>query len=49
MRKMGTSYNRYKDKDEWMSLESEISNPDPPNTGQLINSNDETQKTEKLP
>ena len=31
-----------------MTLESKQSTPDPPNTGQLIDNDDETETTEKL-
>ena len=45
---MDTSYNKDKDKYEEINLDSEPSNPDPPNNGQLIDSDDETDTTEKL-
>ena len=44
---MDTSYNKDNDKDEGMTLDSELSTPDPPNTGQIIDSDDETETTEK--
>ena len=43
---MDTSYNNYED--EGITPYSEPSTLEPPNTGQVINSNDGTYKTEKL-
>ena len=42
---MNNSYNKEKDEDKGMTLESEPSNSDPPNTGQLIYRYDETETT----
>ena len=39
---MDTSYNKYKDKDKWITLDSKPSTPEPHNNGQVIDSNDET-------
>ena len=45
---MYTSCNKDKDKDEGTTLDSKLSTPDSPNTGQIIDSDDETKRAEKL-
>ena len=45
---MVTSYNQNKDEDEETTLDSELSTTNPPNTGQVIESDDETERAEKL-
>ena len=45
---MDTSSNQYEYKEEGMNLDYESSTPDPHNTGQVIDSDNETQTTEKL-
>ena len=45
---MDTSLNQDEEKDEKMTLDSEPSTPDPPNTGQVIDSNNEMEATENL-
>ena len=42
---MDTSSNQYKDENEGTTLDSEPPTLDPPNTGQVIYSNDETETT----
>ena len=45
---MDTSYKKEKDKDKGTTLESKPSTQDLPNTGQVIDSDDEMETTEKL-
>ena len=45
---LDTSYNKDAGKDEGMTVDSELSTPDPPNTGQVIERDDETETTEKI-
>ena len=45
---MDTSYIKDEDKDEGINLESERSTTDPHNTGQEIESDDETEATQKI-
>ena len=45
---METSYKKYEDKDEEISLDYELSTLDPPNTDQVIDYDDETDTPEKL-
>ena len=45
---MDTRYNKEKNEDEGTALDSKPSTPDPPNTGQGIDSNGKTGTTEKL-
>ena len=45
---MDNSSNQDKDDDEGMTLDYKPSTPDPPNTNQVIYSNDEMQTTETL-
>ena len=45
---MDTSYNKEEYEDEWMTLDSEPSTPDPPNPGKLIDSDDKMDTTGKL-
>ena len=42
---MDTRYNKEEEEDERMTLDSKTSNPDPPNIGQVIDSDDETDTT----
>ena len=42
---MDTSFNQYEYKDEEMTLDSKPPTPDPPNNGQVIDSNDEMEAT----
>ena len=42
---MGTSFNQDEDEDEEMTLDSKPSTLDPPNNGQVINSDDEIEST----
>ena len=41
---MDANYNKDKDKDVGITLDSEPSTPDSPNTGQVIDSDDETER-----
>ena len=43
---MDISYNKDEDEDERMTLDSKPSTPDPHNTGQVIDSDDETDTIE---
>ena len=45
---MYTSFNKYENEDEGITLYYKPSIPDPPNTSQVINSDEETETTEKL-
>ena len=45
---MDTSYNKDEDEYEWMKLDYKSSTPVPYNTGQIIDSDDETETTEKI-
>ena len=45
---MYTSYNKEEDNDKGMTLDSGPSSPDPPNLGQVIYSDDETETTKTL-
>ena len=45
---MYTSYNEEEEDDDEINLDSKPSNPDLTNTGTVIDSNDETETTEKL-
>ena len=42
---MDARYNKEKNEDEGTALDSKPSTPDPPNTGQVINSTDENKTT----
>ena len=44
---MDTSYNKEEVKDEGTNLDYEPSTPDPPNHSQVIDSDDETETTDK--
>ena len=45
---MDTIYNKDEEEVEGINLDSKTSTPDPPNPGQVIDSDDETETTEKL-